>query len=147
MQSHSGNSWCNTENIKRKKLEVKSWLAFIFYSKSRTLTAQKKWSFTVRISLVNVTKSTVYYRFGHIHWRFLNRDLHFLCSVFHNVDKFDQSFSKLKTGGKVTHLLYGSPNNTNALNWDVKPLTFNFIKKRLIFIPTARNICLIRNLA
>ena len=32
-------------------------------------TAQKKWSFPLRISSVNVTKSTVSFRFDHIYWK------------------------------------------------------------------------------
>ena len=32
-------------------------------------TLHKKWSFPLRISIVNVTKSTVSCRFGHIYWR------------------------------------------------------------------------------
>ena len=40
----------------------------------------KKWSFSLRISSVNVIKSAVSYTFGHIYWRILNRKLHF-CAV------------------------------------------------------------------
>ena len=46
---------------------------FCFY----VLTAQKKWSFPLRISPVNVTKSAVSSGFGHICWRILNGELHF----------------------------------------------------------------------
>ena len=47
------------------------------------LSLQKKWSFPVRISWVNVTKSEGNCWFGHIYWKkTLNGKLHFLCSVF-----------------------------------------------------------------
>ena len=42
----------------------------------------KKWSFLLRISSVNVTKSTVSFGFGHIYRRNPQwKKLHFLCSV------------------------------------------------------------------
>ena len=41
----------------------------------------KKWSCSLRISLVNMIKSAGNCRFGHIYWEILNRKLHFLCSV------------------------------------------------------------------
>ena len=40
----------------------------------------KKWSFPLRISSVNVTKSAGKCAFGNIYWRNLNGKLHFLCS-------------------------------------------------------------------
>ena len=40
----------------------------------------KKWSFSLRISSVNVTKSTENCRFGHIYWKNPDGKLHFLCS-------------------------------------------------------------------
>ena len=42
----------------------------------------KKRSFLLRISSVNVTKSTGNCGFGQIYWRNLNEKLHFLCNVF-----------------------------------------------------------------
>ena len=45
------------------------------------LTLHKKWSFPIRISTVNVTKSAVNRGFGHIYWEILNGKFHFLCSV------------------------------------------------------------------
>ena len=45
------------------------------------ITAQK-WSFPLRISSVNVTKSAGICGFGHIDWKNLNGKLHFLCSVY-----------------------------------------------------------------
>ena len=41
----------------------------------------KKWSFPLRNSSVNVTKSTVSFRFGHSYWRNPYWKLHFLCSA------------------------------------------------------------------
>ena len=41
----------------------------------------KKWSFSLRISLVNVTKSTGNRGFGHIYWRNPEWKTLFLCSV------------------------------------------------------------------
>ena len=41
----------------------------------------KKMKFPLRISLVNVTKSTGKCAFGHIYWRILIGKLHFLCIV------------------------------------------------------------------
>ena len=44
-------------------------------------TLHKKWSFPLRISLLNVvTKSTEYWGFALIYWEMLNEKLHFLCS-------------------------------------------------------------------
>ena len=40
----------------------------------------KKWSFPLTISLVNVTKSAVFYGFGHIFEEIFNRKPHLLCS-------------------------------------------------------------------
>ena len=42
-------------------------------------TLHKKWSFQLRISSVNVTKSAVSCRFGRIYWRIFNGKLHILC--------------------------------------------------------------------
>ena len=39
----------------------------------------KKWSFPLRISSVNVTKSAGNCRFGHIYWKNLNGKFNFLC--------------------------------------------------------------------
>ena len=38
-------------------------------SLSLNLTLHKKWSFPLRVSSVNVTKSAANYRFGHTYWR------------------------------------------------------------------------------
>ena len=43
-------------------------------------TLHKKWSFPLRISSVNVTKSAVSFGFGHIDWRNTCGKLNFLCS-------------------------------------------------------------------
>ena len=45
------------------------------------LSLHKKWSFPLRISSVNMTKSTGDCGFGHIYWRNPSWKLHFLCSV------------------------------------------------------------------
>ena len=46
------------------------------------LPLHKKWSFPLRISSVNVTKSAVFCGFGHIYWRNPNwKTSFFLCSV------------------------------------------------------------------
>ena len=44
------------------------------------MTLHKKWSFPLRVSSVNVTKSAVSCEFGHVYWKILNGKLHFLCS-------------------------------------------------------------------
>ena len=41
----------------------------------------KKWSYPLRISSVNLTKSAANSGFGHIYWRNLNGKLRFLCRV------------------------------------------------------------------
>ena len=43
-------------------------------------TMAQKWSFSLKVSSVTVTKSTVSYGSGNIYWRILNGKLHFLCS-------------------------------------------------------------------
>ena len=48
---------------------------------TRLVTMHKKWSFPFRISSLNVTKSSVNCRFGHISWKILNGKLNFLWSV------------------------------------------------------------------
>ena len=40
----------------------------------------KKWSFLLRISSVNVTKSAVSCGFGHFYWEIFKGKLYFLCS-------------------------------------------------------------------
>ena len=45
-----------------------SWF-FEFPSNEKLMTLHKKWSFPLRISLVNMAKSAVYCGFGHIRWR------------------------------------------------------------------------------
>ena len=42
----------------------------------------KKWSFSLRVSSVNVTKSPVSYGFGHIYWKKSFMKNFFFCSVF-----------------------------------------------------------------
>ena len=51
------------------------------FSFRKDLHCTKKWSFPLRFSSVNVTKSVAICWFGHIYWRNLNGKLHFLCSV------------------------------------------------------------------
>ena len=46
-----------------------------------TLSLHKKWSFPLRISPVNVTKSGIFREFGDIYWRNSSVLLQFLCSV------------------------------------------------------------------
>ena len=55
----------------------------IFCNTYEPHTLHKKLSFPVRISSVNVTKSSVPCGFGHIYWKILNGKLHFLCSDFY----------------------------------------------------------------
>ena len=47
----------------------------------KTAKPHKKWSFPLRISSVNVTKSAENCGFGHINEEILNGKLHFVCSV------------------------------------------------------------------
>ena len=46
-----------------------------------SVTMDKKWSFLLSISLINVNKFVVFWGFAHIHYIFLNGKLHLLCSV------------------------------------------------------------------
>ena len=50
-------------------------------------TLHKKWSFSLRIFSVNVTKSAVSCGYGHIYEEIFNGKLHFLCSD--NDERFD----------------------------------------------------------
>ena len=49
------------------------------------LTLHKKWSFPLRISSVNVTKSTDSCGFGHIYWRNPSCKTSFFCAVWHAI--------------------------------------------------------------
>ena len=65
-------------------LSVKNWKIADINFKTSIDTPHKIWSFPIRISSVNVTKSAVFWGFGHTYWRILSGKLHFLCS-----DMFD----------------------------------------------------------
>ena len=55
------------------------WMKKVIWN--RSLPLHKKWSFLLRISLVNVTKSAVSCKFGNIYWLILSGKFHFLCSA------------------------------------------------------------------
>ena len=85
----------------------------------RSLTSQKKWSFPLRISSVNVTK---------ISEGILNRKLYFLCSVFKPEYLFclgrqDTSFENSGKTGEQKLLLVILQINLNQI-----PIGFYFIK-------------------
>ena len=50
-----------------------------------SITVQKKWSFPLRISSVNVTKSAVSWGFDHIYWRNPSWKTALLCAVYRNI--------------------------------------------------------------
>ena len=52
-----------------QKAGRKPWHTFCCQCSFTYLTPRKKWSFLLRISSANVTKSAVSRRFAHIHWR------------------------------------------------------------------------------
>ena len=78
---------------------------FCKISWKHTESLHKKWSFPLRISSANVTKSAVYFGFGHIYSfteEIFNGKLHFLCSVSQEIDKHTENVLPLpKTKKKL----------------------------------------------
>ena len=86
-------------------------------------TLHKKWSFRLRISSVNVTKSSGNCGFGHIYWKIFTGKLQFLCSVI--LDNYSSSYEKiLEKSGKFSMVvkrkyklcieISKTPNNLNS---------------------------------
>ena len=58
-----------------------SWQCQTSQYRHKGITLHKKWSFQLRISSINVTKSVVSCGFGHIYWRTLKWKTSFFCAV------------------------------------------------------------------
>ena len=74
-ESKEGISFINSLHLKFRSSHCLS----IIRRLKQLLTLNRKWSFPLRISSVNVTKSAVSCWFGHIYWRILNGKFRFLC--------------------------------------------------------------------
>ena len=82
----SSKSLTKTENLHKRALRF---------------TLHKNWSFRLRVSSVNVTKSSGNCGFGHIYWKIFTGKLHVLCSVI--LDDYSSSYEKiLEKSGKFS---------------------------------------------
>ena len=95
------------------------------WRKQLTNTVQKKWSFPLTISLVNVTKSTISCGFGLISEEILNGKLHFLCSVSCVANQFIGFYmlGALALNGLTQHF-------THSLRGSLKEISGTQLKKR-----------------
>ena len=115
-------------------------------------TAQK-WSFQVRISSVNVTKSTLSFGFGHIYWRIINGKLDLCCSVMiinlmslfcrRNVKQFEKvcsfSWKLLRLKYKLNSVTL--QRNVNVIRNNSSILIFISILKSDSHLPRRKIIC------
>ena len=68
---------------------IRTFVLKVIYNERKILAhpLHKKWSFPLKISSVNVTKSAVSCGFGHITEEILNEKLHFLSSDHETIDR------------------------------------------------------------